>query len=528
MVSLESSEMEESSIVQTELLSLNWVQPVLKEKSALMAYVLSEDEDEQQDLFAEFSRLGKEIKAVGDQISENVKDDELKQKVIEIQNVQAEIRAAAINVIAAFDGEGEYGEETRVEMKAFSIKLAKLLGLIENFQDKITIIVSSVNANIIGSIINVKNQVNESVSLSEKAAFITLIYIAVSIVLSLVISLFLYRSIIEPLRDAMDLAKRISLYDLSSHGGYRGDIHKRTDGISLLMLSLYNMRNELRDLVLTIKKMGDSLTSSASELTSASDNINIVTNNQLRISDESVNIASNLQMSSDSIAGFANGAAEYAKEADKLVKKCVSEEVNNTQSAMSSVQNEMTKTRDKIDGLTVSAEEIGDIVVAITSIAEQTNLLALNAAIEAARAGEQGRGFAVVADEVRTLAERTAQSTSTISEVISRVQSQVKDAVMSMESSEKSVQAGSEAVSDISRSLHAIENTNHQLTQDNQQVADGTREQKTSADSITDNLNLARQTTSDLYEHAQNINGQASSLNEIVSGMNAAVSRFKV
>jgi len=528
IASLEHSEAAESTILQAELLSLSWVQPVLKEKAALMSYVISEDEDEQQALFAEFSELGKQIVDVGDRVSNLVQDEKLKQNVKEIQDIQTEIRTAAINVIAAFDGEGEYGEETRAHMKTFSMKLDKLLNSIEGFQTTVTGVVAEVNASILKSIGDVRVQVNESASTSDLASTISMLFVAVSFVLALVISMFIYRSITEPLNAAIELAQRIAHYDLSSHGSVRGNISHQKDEISVLMVGLYEMRNELRELVSTIQKMGDSLTGSARELTDTSEKITIVTNEQLQISDEAVSIATNLQSSSDTIAGFASGAAEYAKEADSLVKICVNKEVNHTNTAMQDVRNEMNNTRDRINGLSVSAEEIGDIIVAITSIAEQTNLLALNAAIEAARAGEQGRGFAVVADEVRTLAERTAQSTSTIAQVISKVQSQVKDAVVSMEASEESVKAGSDAVNDIAKSLEAIENTNHQLTQDNQQVADGTNEQKTSADSISANLELAKNTTSNLYEHAQNINGQASTLNDIVSDINNAVARFKV
>jgi len=528
MITLEKSEMDETSILQAELLSLSWIQPVLKEKAALMSYVVSEDEDEQKALFAEFSQLGKEIVNVGDKVSELVTDASLKEKVKDIQNTQAEIRNAAVNVIAAFDGEGEYGEETREKMKEFSEKLNKLVTNISNFQVIITGIVSKVNADILSAISNTKGQVKDSVASSDAASTVSMVFVATSLVLAVIMSILIYNSITRPLSGAIELANRMAHFDLSSHGTARGNLNERKDEISVLMVTLYNTRSELRALVQKIQNMGESLGGSASKLAETSENITIVTNEQLQFSTESVDIATHLQSSSDTIAGYAGHAADYAKEADKLVKKCVNDDVSRTSSAMQEVQTEMNNTRDRIHGLSESAEEIGDIIVAITGIAEQTNLLALNAAIEAARAGEQGRGFAVVADEVRTLAERTSQSTSTISQVISKVQSQVKDAVVSMEASEKSVSAGSDAVAEIVDSLHAIENTNHQLTQDNQQVAEGTSEQKASADTIFSNLESAKNTTSNLYDHAQNINSQATNLSDIVGEMNAAVARFKV
>jgi len=528
ITNVEHSKTDESRIIKIELLSAAWARGVLEQKTLLMAYIMSEDYEEKKNLHAEIGKQEKEIDSLNDKVFSSVKDEKQKIKIKEIQQFQLEIHAAVANVITAFDSEGDLGEESRIKLKIFSQKMEKVLSKITVFQEGVTSSVVVANENISMSIRSVKRQVYESKYLSNRVSIISLIFVFVSLFLSMVISFFIYRSISEPLAGACDLAQRIARYDLSSHGNVRGTLHEKKDEISVLMVDLYNMRNELKDLVKTIQKMGVALTGSAKDLTSTSEKITIATDMQLNISTDSVEVATSLQNSSDVIAMSASEAADYAKEADELVKKCVNTEVCHTRSAMNEVQEEMFNTRGQINGLSESAEEIGNIIVAITSIAEQTNLLALNAAIEAARAGEQGRGFAVVADEVRTLAERTAQSTQTISQVISKVQSQVKEAASSMEVSEQSVKMGSEAVTEITNSLNKIENSNHQLTLENQRVADGTQEQKSSADCIAANLGIVRDFTSNMSREARNINTQASTLNDIVQDINKAVARFKV
>ena len=528
MVRLTHSEELEGQIVRAELLALTWVQPVLEEKAALMEYVMSEDEDEQQALFAKFNQLGIKINKVGDSISEIVTDKEITEKINTIKSVQTQLRNAAINVIAAYDGEGEYGEETRVEMQAFTNELNKLLSEIQQFQDLVNVIVSQVNADIVVAINDTENSVDSSISNTELASEIVLFILVGGFAVAVFASMVIYRSITDPLNDAIVLAKRIANFDLSSHGSNRGNLDKRHDEISTLMKNLYDMRDALRNLVKNIQTTGDVLTDSSTTLTSSAEHISYSSTEQLELATQSVDISALLQNDATIIAGHAEGASKHAMEADDLVKKCITTDVAKSSQAMQQVITEMGSTRDRINGLSDSAEKIGDIVTVINGIAEQTNLLALNAAIEAARAGEQGRGFAVVADEVRTLAERTSEATSTISEMIGSVQAQVKDASQSMELSEASVVTGNEAVTAIVTSLGAIEEINNQLKTDNQEVATGTETQRGSVSQIALNLESSKSTSTDLHDDAKEIKEQALGLNSLVIGLNEEVAKFKV
>jgi len=528
MQKLTHSEAAEAQILSAELLALSWAQPVLEEKAALMEYVISEDEDEQQALFARFNQLGIKINKVGNSISEIVTNENLTEKIKDIQGIQNQIRSAAIEVIAAYDGEGEYGEETRHQMQLFSNKLTRLLTEIGLFQELVNEIVAEVNADILHSINKTQNTVDQSISNSELSSEVIVYIIIITLILSLITSAVIYRSITDPLEEANELANRIANFDLSSHGSNRGNLESRTDEISILMTNLYNMRTKLRTLVSNIQGTGEVLSSASVSLNGYAKDINSLSEKQLSQSSQVVDIAGSLKDDSDLIAEKASNTSKYALDADQLVKKCVENDVNNSTRAMQNVSEEMQKTRDKVNGLSLSAEKIGEIVVVINGIAEQTNLLALNAAIEAARAGEQGRGFAVVADEVRTLAERTSEATSTISEMINEVQTQVIDASRSLEESEASAGRGNSAVIEISEALHEIVVINDQLKEGSLEIANETRAQSQSATNISESLISSQVSTTGLDEDAKSIDGQATQLIELVEELTRETARFKI
>jgi len=528
MTSIIHSEDAEAASSNAQLLALSWIQPVLNERSALMEYVVSEDSDEQQELFAQFDKYGKQIVTIGDQLLEGIRDDDLARQIKEVQTLQGSIRDGAIGVIAAFDGEGEYAEDTRAAMKVFSTRVSGLLTAIDKFRRVVDERVAAENAEIIINIKAAQKQVEGSLSVVTESSRISLVFIVISLVIGFTISSLIYRSIISPLGIAARLARHIAAYDLTASEDDKLGAGKGKDELSALVHDLLEMRGQLATLVGSIKHMGKALGSSATELTSAANRITVVADEQLNLATQSSDVALEMQSVTDEIASNASDAAGSASEADKFVERCMSEEVEKTSSAMSTVQQEMGHTHSRIDGLSDSAVQIGQIVTVITDIAEQTNLLALNAAIEAARAGEQGRGFAVVADEVRSLAKRTSEATSNITDMVATVQSQAKDVRQSMEASKTSVDSGADAVAEILASLSSIQALNRTLKEKNETVSESTDRQKRAADQISNNVQTSQVSASNLNTHAKGINGQAKTLNDVVAEINDAVSRFKV
>ena len=223
-------------------------------------------------------------------------------------------------------------------------------------------------------------------------------------------------------------------------------------------------------------------------------------------------------------AGEANSAAEQAGQTAGDGAQIVSETIQGMQAIATVVQ----ESGESIGKLAESANQIGAIVEVIDDIADQTNLLALNAAIEAARAGEQGRGFAVVADEVRKLAERTGKATGEITEMIKGIQSETNEAVQSMEKGIKEVDNGRELADKAGNSLNEVVTMSGQVVDMIQQIATASEEQSSAAEQISQNMENIASIARESATGAEQSAAAAEQLNRNAEGMQQIVKQFKI
>ncbi|WP_420264083.1 methyl-accepting chemotaxis protein [Candidatus Magnetominusculus dajiuhuensis] len=355
---------------------------------------------------------------------------------------------------------------------------------------------------------------------STKTLLVALILIGVICLLAAAITII--KSITKPLSEGVGAMHRIASGDLTV------DIQSfNTDEAGQLLSAMAEMAANLNEMIEKIKQSADMVAASSDGLKSSSEQMSLGVNEQSSKSSQIATSATEMSQTvvdiarnASSIATSAVDTAREAKEGEAIVNKSINE--------VKGIAQTVGESAGLISSLGERSKQIGDIVKVIKDIADQTNLLALNAAIEAARAGEQGRGFAVVADEVRKLAERTAKATSEISTMIISIQDETDMAVSSMDGATKMVEAGVENVSSAGESLHKIVASIQSLQVMVEQIASATEEMSTVSETITTDIESIANVSQETSASSDHIARSASELSDLSSGLQHIVGQFKV
>lgn len=275
-----------------------------------------------------------------------------------------------------------------------------------------------------------------------------------------------------------------------------------------------------------VKSIGP-LTALSSDLDSLTTETLSISSSQNSATEQVSLVVEEMVTSVQNVSNNANSASEAANEADKAAKdgRAI---VNKTVASINGLAQEVESAGEVIRKLESDTANVGTILDVIKGVADQTNLLALNAAIEAARAGEQGRGFAVVADEVRTLASRTQDSTQEIQKVIEDLQQAARSAVDVMGQSKQSAQTSVEQAAQTGESLAAITERVEAITQMNMQIATAAEEQERAAYSIKENVIGIKETSEAAMRSIQKVEVASASLVDISSNLQGVTSEFKV
>ncbi|WP_018952864.1 methyl-accepting chemotaxis protein [Thioalkalivibrio sulfidiphilus] len=344
------------------------------------------------------------------------------------------------------------------------------------------------------------------------------------LVLGMGLAWVIARSIVKP------LCETVARLDDIAQG--EGDLTQRLpvegkNELTQLAVAFNAFVSKIQDVVRQVAGATSQLAAASEELSATAEQTTNQVRRQQNETDQVATAMNEMTATVQEVARNATEAAAAARETDQEAN-AGRDVVGATIRSIEALASEVENAAGVIQRLSADSEEIGKVLDVIRGIAEQTNLLALNAAIEAARAGEQGRGFAVVADEVRTLASRTQESTHTIQEMIERLQGNASSAVTVMEKGRVQASGSVQQAAKAGESLKTITGAVARITDMNTQIASAAEEQSAVAEEINRNVVNISQAVDETASGSQQISTASDELARLAAELQGMVGQFKV
>ncbi len=362
----------------------------------------------------------------------------------------------------------------------------------------------------------------EEAAESRATMLITLLAI-IGVAIGVTVALVIVRSVTGRISGMVSMIEEVAAKNLTVE-----DMHTASgDELGKAGLALNQMKNSLRQMIQSIAGTAEHLASASEELSSTA---NVQAEGAETQKGKTDQVATAMQEMSSTVSQISENsakAAEASRHAAETARKGGGI-VEETLERMRAIAESVTSTAKKVSELNRSSDQIGRIVNVINDIADQTNLLALNAAIEAARAGEQGRGFAVVADEVRKLAERTTSATKEIAQMIQTLQNETQVAVSAMEEGRKRVDEGVHTTAQAGEALKEIIGTSENVGGVISQIATAASQQSSATEEINQNMESIAQLVKESADGAQQSAKACQDLSELALDLQKMVSNFKL
>ncbi|WP_376782664.1 MULTISPECIES: methyl-accepting chemotaxis protein [Pseudomonas] len=366
-------------------------------------------------------------------------------------------------------------------------------------------------------------QANDVAGQSYTSAITGIVVVSVAAaLLTVLLAWLLTRSIVTPLRKAVQVAETIAGGNLSSVIEDDGK-----DEPARLLGALSTMQTNLRQTIRHIAGSATQLASAAEELSAVTEEASRGLQQQNDEIDQAATAVNEMTAAVEEVARNAVSTSEASHQSNQAAREG-RDRVVQTVDAIQTMTHDVQSTAAMIEGLATQGRDIGKVLDVIRAIAEQTNLLALNAAIEAARAGEAGRGFAVVADEVRALAHRTAQSTQEIEKMVAGIQNGTGEAVQSMQQSNQRTQDTLEMARAAGVALEQITQSISLINERNLVIASASEEQAQVSREVDRNLVNIRDLASQSTSGANQTSAASHELSRLAVDLNAMVAKFVI
>ncbi|MNO78596.1 Methyl-accepting chemotaxis protein McpS [compost metagenome] len=361
---------------------------------------------------------------------------------------------------------------------------------------------------------------------ASNALFRQSIFALVALAFGVLSVLALSKNICRPLRAALDLGERIAQGDLSQ--GLASDLDiRRLDELGQMQRVMLRIRDNLAELLGHIGAGVNQLATAADELSAVTEQTRTGVNSQRVETEQVASAIHEMAATVQEVARNAEQASTAAQEADQLARQG-DRVVYEAMEQIDRLAAEVERSATAMDRLSVESQKIGSVLDVIKSVAEQTNLLALNAAIEAARAGEAGRGFAVVADEVRGLAKRTQQSTAEIESLIAGLQKGAQEAAHMMEESRRLTGSSVDLTRRTGETLGSIARSVAEIQGMNLQIASAAEQQSSVADEINRSVSQVREVADQSAAASEQTASSSNELARLGNELQVQVGRFRL